>query len=672
VKAGRNDEAVQQRIADAGLIARLVELAELCDGRDPTHSTDSWLHRVAFRQVAELLEVLPIAPEARGRPGGAPPLVVWTEAGANATYDREGMLREFIYRGRDMARDERVTLGKALLRGLRPVQDGVEVDVSTTLVGVELVDGVDELTVAFGMLCPADSTSFQVTTDAPRPALPPAVVFTYTLQSPARVALRDAFTDEVGQRLRDRARQDHERAIGRLLLALVLAGNGPAQEHLTMRSVWFSASAHGETVPRISPLVTPSAYRIDEEGARRLRAAADRVAGLDMRRLTVPARMVLRARGERARPADQLVDLHTAIEALGGGGRQGRDLVSALATTAEEATALSARRARLSTARGRILHEGRTPRDVHELADDARELVAAGIEAEIGRQEGNVAARPALRALYPGAHAHVEGWDPRRFDARIHSPASSQALCVSVWGTIASLRRRGRILDDVFAAAGFAQPKLSQAQITCEVRDQGALLNELGARSTATCLDALLTWPLGVMAIESKFTEREFGACSQPRNGWCSGEHAPGSDLKHGTSAPCRLTTYDGERTPRLYWTVGEQLFRADVLAAPRSPCPFAGPSFQLMRNLAFAAAAAGRRRLPWFGFLVSYVAAAPGAPKLLSEVATFRALLRDDVQSRVQAVSYEQIAEVLRHRGERELASDIDRRLEAGLAHAS
>jgi hypothetical protein len=647
------------------LIDALLALAAACDARDPVrHSTDSWMHRVGFAAERELLERLPIAPEALDPAPYGQVLAVWTAAGGVSTYDRMSMLREFVYLGDRVDEVERRALAAALLRTLRADPEGVDVEVRTTLVGIELVDDLEEVPLPFGRLVPGDARSFQIESAGAPTALPPAAVFTYDLRSPARLGFTDAFEDASGQRLRAMAAQGHEQIIGRALVALARAGDGPVQEHLTMRSMRFSGSAHGERVPPVAPLVTPAPYRIDRECASRLMSEAQRVAPLDMTRLTVAARLLLRARGERARPTDQLVDLHTAIEALSGRRRgHGRDLVAALAVTAEEATALDRQRRELSQARALIVHDGRVPSDVERLVDTARALLVAGIEAEMASQEGRDRLRPALVSVFPGAHEHVANWDPRRFDARIASPASSQALCVSVWGTLATMQARTRILEDILGAAGFHDLSLTQPLVECEVVDQADVLNELGP-STPTSLDALLTWPLGVLTIESKFTEREFGTCSQPRNGQCSGDHAIGSDLKMRTAAPCRLTVYDGARTPRLYWSLGTQLFRPEVLAVPRRPCPFAGASFQLMRNLAFAAALAARRRRRWFGFLVAYVGGAPSAAALHRELEEFQALLLDDVRPRFRAVTYEQIGEVLRARGENPLAEEIDRRI--------
>ena len=56
--------------------------------------------------------------------------------------------------------------------------------------------------------------------------------------------------------------------------------------------------------------------------------------------------------------------------------------------------------------------------------------------------------------------------------------------------------------------------------VRCEAGAQhelAALLNETGGNATPTCVDALVEWPGGTIAIESKFTESSFGTCGQLR-----------------------------------------------------------------------------------------------------------------------------------------------------------
>jgi hypothetical protein len=137
------------------------------------------------------------------------------------------------------------------------------------------------------------------------------------------------------------------------------------------------------------------------------------------------------------------------------------------------------------------------------------------------------------------------------------------------------------------------------------------------------------------------------------------------------TRAPCRLTIQDGERTPRLYWRIGAELFRPNVLALPGRPCPFKGGSYQLMRNICFASAFATRAAMRSFAFIVCYVGGAKSARRTKVEVQEFKAMLRPELHPSFGAVSYEQIAEIAGMHGDEALATWISCRLQDGLARA-
>ncbi len=300
-----------------------------------------------------------------------------------------------------------------------------------------------------------------------------------------------------------------------------------------------------------------------------------------------------------------------------------------------------------------------------------------------------------LDYVFAGAHAHVRDWPAKHWHSGIAHPHSSQALCLSVWGTLATHRRRTAIVTDILTTAGLDVGPLRAPVIQCEAgadRSLERFLNETGGQTTPTCVDALLEWPGGVVTVESKFTEPSFGACSQvsprtdiaPRDegerrmlpAACSGRYGIGSDRKTETRAPCRLQTWDGNRAPRLYWQLAWELFEAKQLRPDGRPCPFAGPNFQLMRNLALARAKAAprsRRTDPnkapavahreW-GMLVAHVGAHPNAEAHRREFGAFCELLLDDVRPRVGLIEYEQIVEVLRSYALGDLARDVERRI--------
>ena len=77
-------------------------------------------------------------------------------------------------------------------------------------------------------------------------------------------------------------------------------------------------------------------------------------------------------------------------------------------------------------------------------------------------------------------------------DANADSPRSSQALCVSVFGTIAEHPNRQSILGAVLAAADLELPVSATPTLDCEVRGRYEVLSEHGA-ANATSPDVLVT-----------------------------------------------------------------------------------------------------------------------------------------------------------------------------------
>lgn len=298
----------------------------------------------------------------------------------------------------------------------------------------------------------------------------------------------------------------------------------------------------------------------------------------------------------------------------------------------------------------------------------------------------------ALANLYPEAREHVAAhWKLGRLEARAAKAHSSQALCVSVFETIARRRtaERDRVFTALLASAGLAAERLTDTDVATEVRQHRHVLGELGG-GTPTALDGLLEWPAGVVTIESKFTERTFEGCSQAspsrarpaddqldrdrpdridRN--CSGNHEVGSDLKPSTKAlgaACRLTVQDGRRTPRRYWELAPNIFQDWVCMIPARPCPFASTSYQLMRNIAFAFAWARERKRPYYGFVVTIVDSSPKSATLRGQIADFRMMLLPEVAQRVGVISYEQIAGLLDAHNEHDLASWIRDQINRGI----
>jgi hypothetical protein len=159
-------------------------------------------------------------------------------------------------------------------------------------------------------------------------------------------------------------------------------------------------------------------------------------------------------------------------------------------------------------------------------------------------------------------------------------PHSSQAFCISVWGTFAAERgRRVRaVIAELVKDEGVVRAVDKSDAVSLRLEDVNRRrLNEFGA-GNPTQLDAIVGLADLTVVVESKLTEG-LGRCSQPPKN-CSGDFKPGSDIKTKSNAPCRLAVQDGRRTPRLYWDVMHQISRPD--SYPEGGlCPFAGPGYQ-------------------------------------------------------------------------------------------
>lgn len=255
--------------------------------------------------------------------------------------------------------------------------------------------------------------------------------------------------------------------------------------------------------------------------------------------------------------------------------------------------------------------------------------------------------------LYPQALLPGEG-ERLHWHDDAHRPHSSQVFCVSAFGTLRQLPVRDQVIGQLLG-----QPETStEHELTWDIgleAERPALLSEYGPGQPSS-VDALLTNRRRVRCLESKFLSDAvagFGGCSQPKK-QCAGYYGPGSDLKTKTNAWCRLEVWDGERSPRTYWTLGRAFFRESVFAkqADGETCPFDGPNYQLMRNFLFAAALAQQQRFQSFGVVV--IAPARKSGKLERQIESFRTtILQPQFGALVQLVTYERLIELLQQSGD-------------------
>lgn len=248
------------------------------------------------------------------------------------------------------------------------------------------------------------------------------------------------------------------------------------------------------------------------------------------------------------------------------------------------------------------------------------------------------------RTYRAGALTGSEG-----LNIRWHSPQSeqsSQVFCVSVFGSLRHAADGQQILQALltrhFPKIGLTGPW----QLLLEHSDRN-VLDESG-RVTPTSLDVFCRSDSAAVCIESKFivdAREGFGCCSQyPKH--CGGYYGPGSDLKTGTGAHCRLEVADGARGARSYWRKGRPLFQKRVFETQVSGqvCPFRGPHFQLMRNVLFAASYG---QAAWATLAI--------VPERLSsvlraQVSAFKEqILLPEFNDRLAVATYEDLIELLR-----------------------
>ena len=231
---------------------------------------------------------------------------------------------------------------------------------------------------------------------------------------------------------------------------------------------------------------------------------------------------------------------------------------------------------------------------------------------------------------------------------RWHSPSSarsSQVFCISAFGSLRHLPDGQELLQALlthhFPDVGLTGPWT----LTLEYTDR-QVLDESG-RVTPTSVDVFCRSASSVVCIESKFIAdalEGFGSCGQfPEQ--CHGFYGPGSDKKTNTSANCRLGIAEGSRGARSYWRRGRAFFQDDVFLEQHlgDACPFRGPSFQLMRNVLFAASSGAAT---WATLAI--------VPKAVSAVvqeqaAAFRKqVLRPEYRTQLAVSPYEDLIDLL------------------------
>lgn len=254
--------------------------------------------------------------------------------------------------------------------------------------------------------------------------------------------------------------------------------------------------------------------------------------------------------------------------------------------------------------------------------------------------------------LHPRALTERERAPSFKWHTYAQSPRSSQAFCLSAFGTLRSIGTRDGILEVLFRHAFPTFPSRSRPRRWAIIpeAENSELLSEQG-RTQATSIDALCQSSDEVVCIESKFATdaaHGFGGCSQfPTK--CAGFRGPGSDIAKRTGAWCRLESWENERSPRAYWSLGKSWFRPEIFREQTidSACALRGSHYQLMRNFLFAAAMAERDKKSHFFVLT--IGPRRFAPKLAEQVLAFRReILLPAFHKQIAFVEYEDYAQIL------------------------
>ena len=221
-------------------------------------------------------------------------------------------------------------------------------------------------------------------------------------------------------------------------------------------------------------------------------------------------------------------------------------------------------------------------------------------------------------------------------------PHSSQALAIDLFGTLRGSAERDAVCNRLAATLGL--PTSDRWQVELEWLAPSEHLKE----PHPTPVDAVAIGQRSLIFFACRFTEPDGGCCpeTQPfkRRGRptavpCNGNYAQQVNPVNNLVGRCALT---GKGIK--YWEVIPRVFSIDA-GTDHLPCPFAGPTYQWMRNLALCWSVARARNLKP-AFLVVY-ADAPGLPMAArvhsAEWTGLLAQVRSDA-IRFRAYSYQEL----------------------------
>jgi hypothetical protein len=195
-------------------------------------------------------------------------------------------------------------------------------------------------------------------------------------------------------------------------------------------------------------------------------------------------------------------------------------------------------------------------------------------------------------------------WHRDRYGITTIRSNSSQALAVSMFGTIRQLASRDSIVNQWSKKLNLDMK--GPWKISLEETVDKKLLNE----TMPTQIDAVAKGVDGIILFECKFTEPDGGSCSQPQvldkgrhkgTRQCNGNYEQQINPVNSVASRCALS---GKKIK--YWDLIPEVFNIDP-KIDHTPCPFAEGWYQWMRNLV-AARALGQKQSLSSAFVVVYV----------------------------------------------------------------
>jgi hypothetical protein len=261
------------------------------------------------------------------------------------------------------------------------------------------------------------------------------------------------------------------------------------------------------------------------------------------------------------------------------------------------------------------------------------------------------------RNIFWAAHQACEPWE--RFPWRSGRDGSietwlahaSQGLVIDVFGTIKMSSNRDPILNAIAQTVGL--PPGGPWDLTLEWNAPRNLLNE----PRPMRVDVYAESPHSVILFECKFTEPAGGACSQTftRNGFspCNGTYVQQRDAGNAMASPCALS-----RKGIRYWDIIPDVFHLDA-RNDHCPCPFAGSTYQWMRNLVVGYESARKQhKQPAVIIVYADSPSLPMAKKVRSKAwAQFTEMVRQDRMA-IGVLAYQEVL-TLAQKATRDASSD-------------